>query len=83
MPIGDSFALTRDYANVLQVVGKMVAVRHAASECIVEAVYTPESDVWSFGVVMWEIWTGGQTPYGKDLKEPVLYRSNTFALMSC
>jgi hypothetical protein len=54
-----------------KVIGKIVAVRHAASECIVEGIYTPESDVWSFGITMWEMWSGGQAPYGKGLSEPV------------
>ncbi len=25
--------------------------------------YSPASDVWSFGIVMYEIWTGAQMPY--------------------
>ena len=34
-----------------------------APESFIDGTYTPASDVWSFGVVMWEIFTNGVQPY--------------------
>lgn len=34
-----------------------------APESIVDRVYVPRSDVWSYGVLLWEIWSFGASPY--------------------
>ncbi len=35
----------------------------AAPEVLRNAVFTPQSEVYSFGVLLWELWTFGQVPY--------------------
>ncbi|XP_056371388.1 tyrosine-protein kinase receptor UFO [Oenanthe melanoleuca] len=43
--------------------GAPVPVKWVALESLAERVYTTKSDVWSFGVTMWEIAARGLTPY--------------------
>ncbi|CAF93498.1 unnamed protein product, partial [Tetraodon nigroviridis] len=38
-------------------------VKWTALESLSESVYTTKSDVWSFGVTMWEVVSRGRTPY--------------------
>ncbi|XP_047650140.1 tyrosine-protein kinase receptor UFO isoform X1 [Phacochoerus africanus] len=71
-------------------------VKWIAIESLADRVYTSKSDVWSFGVTMWEIATRGQTPYpgvenseiydylrqGNRLKQPVDCLDGLYALMS-
>ncbi|CAG0901243.1 unnamed protein product [Darwinula stevensoni] len=41
-----------------------IAYRWMAPECLVyDGVYTSQSDVWAFGVTLWEIFSLGMTPY--------------------
>uniref|UniRef100_A0A6J0V2Y2 receptor protein-tyrosine kinase n=1 Tax=Pogona vitticeps TaxID=103695 RepID=A0A6J0V2Y2_9SAUR len=73
-------------------------VKWIAIESLADRVYTIKSDVWSFGVTMWEIATRGQTPYpgvenseiydylcqGNRLKQPLDCLDGLYELMlSC
>lgn len=63
--IGD-FGMTRDiYDNDYYRKGDkgMLPVRWMAPESIKDGIYTSQSDVWSFGVVLWEICTLAEQPY--------------------
>ena len=74
MKIGD-FGLTRDiyasnyYRSDLR---GMLPVRWMAPESIVDGLSTAQSDVWAFGVLLWEITTMGQTPFQSRTNHEVL-----------
>ncbi len=44
-------------------VDELVPILHSPPEVILQSKYSTASDVWSFGVVMWEVFSFGETPY--------------------
>ncbi|XP_055052515.2 ephrin type-A receptor 4-A [Misgurnus anguillicaudatus] len=46
-----------------QKVAIRMPVKWMAIESLSESIYTTKSDVWSFGITMWEITSRGRTPY--------------------
>ena len=50
--------------------GISIPIRWCAPEVVVDSRYTTASDVWSFFVLMWEVWSHGERPFGT--KSPAL-----------
>lgn len=50
----------------------MLPVRWMAPESLKDGIFTTKSDVWAFGVVLWEIVTLGEQPYQGLTNEQVL-----------
>lgn len=65
MKIAD-FGFARDVQNIdyyKKTTGGRLPVKWMAPEALFDRIYTTKSDVWSYGVLLWEIMTLGGTPY--------------------
>jgi serine/threonine protein kinase len=62
--IGD-FGLSRDLAESQYYMthGGRIPIRWTAPEAVMYRKYSTASDVWSYGIVLYEIWTLGKRPY--------------------
>ncbi|KAL4236614.1 transmembrane receptor protein tyrosine kinase [Mactra antiquata] len=64
------FGLSKNDDTYVKTSRSKVPVRWLALESIYNNTYTIQSDVWSFGVLLWEITTFGGTPYhGMDTQQ--------------
>ncbi|XP_072027469.1 hepatocyte growth factor receptor-like [Amphiura filiformis] len=52
----------RDYYSAKDKTAKL-PVRWMALECLERSIYNAKTDVWSYGIVVWELMTRGVTPY--------------------
>ncbi|XP_070540240.1 fibroblast growth factor receptor 2-like isoform X3 [Ptychodera flava] len=65
MKVAD-FGLARDIQNIdyyRKTTDGRLPVKWMAPEALFDRKYSPQSDVWSFGILLWEIMTLGGTPY--------------------
>lgn len=51
--------------------GGKIPIRWTAPEAIAHRIFTSASDVWSFGIVMWEVLSFGDKPYGDMTNQEV------------
>ncbi|KAJ8305566.1 hypothetical protein KUTeg_016111 [Tegillarca granosa] len=57
------FGLSKHEDTYVKTSNTRVPVRWLAPESLFNAIYTTQSDVWSFGILLWEIMSMGGTPY--------------------
>ncbi|CAG2239895.1 Tyrosine-protein kinase Btk29A,Tyrosine kinase receptor Cad96Ca,Discoidin domain-containing receptor 2,Tyrosine-protein kinase receptor TYRO3,Putative neurotrophin receptor LTRK 1,ALK tyrosine kinase receptor,Tyrosine-protein kinase ABL2,Tyrosine-protein kinase abl-1,Tyrosine-protein kinase receptor UFO,Macrophage colony-stimulating factor 1 receptor,Leukocyte tyrosine kinase receptor,Tyrosine-protein kinase receptor Tie-1,Receptor-type tyrosine-protein kinase FLT3,ALK tyrosine kinase receptor homolog scd- len=73
--IGD-FGLARDIykSDYYRKEGEgLLPVRWMSPESLVDGIFTTQSDIWAFGVMMWEVLTFGQQPYQARTNIEVLH----------
>lgn len=87
IPKISDFGLSRVIENEYNSQGGEFPIRWTAPEAILYRKFTHKSDVWSFGIVMWEIWTQGQHPYAEfsnvEVKEKVVQGIRLFQPNNC
>ncbi|XP_064604684.1 protein draper-like [Liolophura sinensis] len=66
------FGLSKNDDTYIKSTNTRVPVRWMALESLFRSTYTPQSDVWAFGVLLWEVATLGGTPYA-DIESKQLY----------
>ncbi|XP_028933748.1 ephrin type-A receptor 1 isoform X1 [Ornithorhynchus anatinus] len=69
---GLSRLLENDTEGTYETQGGKIPIRWTAPEAIAHRIFTAASDVWSFGVVMWEVLSFGDKPYGDMTNQEVM-----------
>ncbi|XP_070576023.1 fibroblast growth factor receptor 2-like [Ptychodera flava] len=60
-----------------------VPIKWMSPEALFDGIYTTKSDVWAFGVILWEIMTLGGTPYPSVTPEAMFDFLKSGKRMSC
>ncbi|XP_066502078.1 macrophage colony-stimulating factor 1 receptor isoform X2 [Hoplias malabaricus] len=71
------FGLARDIVNDSSYVVRgnaRLPVKWMSPESIFECVYTVQSDVWSYGILLWEIFSLGRSPYPDVVVDARFYK---------
>ena len=66
-----------DYLQYEKTSRMLVPWKWMAIEYLKNDFFTPKSDVWSYGVLIWEVLSFGQNPYGHQTYDEVLQRLET------
>ncbi|XP_062827812.1 ephrin type-A receptor 1 [Anolis carolinensis] len=69
---GLSRILENDVEGTYETKGGKIPIRWTAPEAIAHRIFTSASDVWSFGIVMWEVFSYGDKPYGDMSNQEVM-----------
>ena len=80
------FGLAKQFFNNVEYekVSRMVVPwKWMAFEYLTEKYFTMKSDVWSFGILFWEILSFGRTPYGAQQYNEVLEKLKSGYRLSC
>ena len=66
---------------VLRLQGGKIPIRWTAPEAIAYRKFTSASDVWSYGIVMWEVVSYGERPYWEMSNQDVSHRRQIAAAL--
>uniref|UniRef100_A0A673MRF4 Inactive tyrosine-protein kinase 7 n=1 Tax=Sinocyclocheilus rhinocerous TaxID=307959 RepID=A0A673MRF4_9TELE len=67
-----ALGLSKDVYNRLCFLSKVIPLRWLPSEAVFEDDFSTKTDVWSFGVLMWEVFSFGELPYAELADDKVL-----------
>ncbi|KAI6233526.1 Tyrosine-protein kinase [Aphelenchoides fujianensis] len=57
------FGMSREGSHYKMPTGRRVPMKWLAPEVITSYLFSPKSDVWAFGVVVWEVYADGTEPF--------------------
>ncbi|KAI6243579.1 Tyrosine-protein kinase [Aphelenchoides fujianensis] len=70
------FGMSREGSHYKMPTGRRVPMKWLAPEVIASYLFSPKSDVWAFGVVVWEVYADGTEPFrgvnNAELKNQIL-----------